>query len=81
MAGTEPENGPHRKKKEETFSGILSFLNGMETIELEHFTLEVKDLELFLPAGNGAYPPAAPGFLKKAEPKRQKSRRRSFRVT
>ncbi len=50
MAGTSRNN---RKKNEHkpdiTFPGVLSLLNNIEKLELEHSTLEIGDLEFWIP--------------------------------
>ncbi len=61
--GNEPEQKSRQKKQENSLTGLLSLLDGVETIDLEHFTLEVKDLELFIPTGNGMFHPT-PGIAK-----------------
>ncbi|HRY74676.1 MAG TPA: CO dehydrogenase/acetyl-CoA synthase subunit delta [Methanoregulaceae archaeon] len=55
--GNEHGQNSREKKPEGSITSLLSLLDGVETIELDHFTLEVKDLELFIPTGNGQFHP------------------------
>ncbi|MFA4876222.1 MAG: CO dehydrogenase/acetyl-CoA synthase subunit delta [Methanoregula sp.] len=43
---------------------IMELLKGVQQVELENFTMEIGDLELFIPSGSGFHSPAAsPGSI------------------
>ena len=55
MAGTSSGNRKNNEHKPDTtFPGILSLLNNVEKLELEHITLEIGDLEFWIPTGTQA---------------------------
>ncbi|MGD1004041.1 MAG: CO dehydrogenase/acetyl-CoA synthase subunit delta [Methanoregulaceae archaeon] len=41
------------KESRETYPSLLSLFSGMEKLELEHFAMEIGDLELWIPTGAG----------------------------
>jgi acetyl-CoA decarbonylase/synthase complex subunit delta len=68
MAGRSRNAGKENEKKNETaYPGILSLLNGVEKLELEQVSLEIGDLELWIPTGTTVPPgilPVIPPELK-----------------
>jgi len=54
------DNFGNEKGKRESLGRLLALLDGIEKLELDHFAMEVGDLELWIPTGTGAAAPVTP---------------------
>ena len=62
MAAKKPSNGLNNETIINLAPRILELLKGVNQLELENFSMEIGDLDLFIPSSGFTYPTAAPAI-------------------